>query len=68
VWYVILVLNVCLVHRIESFCFTIQVVPFLNINGEQIWTHLEYGYSCVESHQQNLGMWSVTLVVFVDGR
>jgi hypothetical protein len=38
----------CLVHRTESFCFTIQVMPFLNINGEQIWTYLEFGYSRVQ--------------------
>jgi predicted transporter len=34
----------CVVRRVGSSSFTTQVMPFLNINGEQIWMDLETCY------------------------
>jgi hypothetical protein len=55
----------CLVHRFDSFCFAAQIMPFKNINGEQIWAYLECGHLCVNSRQQMVGIWSVVLDAFV---
>jgi hypothetical protein len=49
------------VHWVDSSCFTIQALIFLNINGEAIWTNIECCYLYVKSHLQMLGIWFVVL-------
>jgi hypothetical protein len=54
----------CAALQVGSSSFTTQVMPFLNINGEQIWMDLETRYSFVESYQQRVGIWLVVLDAF----
>jgi hypothetical protein len=61
---------VFLIYWVDLSCFTVQVLPFLNINGEAIWTILNAViymsnriYRCLES-----GLWCYMLVSTVAER
>jgi hypothetical protein len=54
-----------LVHWVDSPCSTVQVLPFININGKAIRTNFDCYDSFVKSNLQMLGIWLVVLHAFI---